>query len=46
MGDDQLATTETLETSDCIASDPQTSNYDSDSDPPSRKMKMLFLYFF
>jgi len=36
--DDQFATTETLETSDYITSDPQTSNCDSDSGPPSRKI--------
>ena len=45
MVDDQLATIETLETSDFIVSDPQTSDCDSDSGPPSRKIMMLFLFF-
>jgi hypothetical protein len=45
MADDQFATIETLETSDCIASDPQISNCDSNTGPPSRKIIMLFLFF-
>jgi len=38
MGDDQVAPIEKLETSGCIASDPQTSKCDSDSGPTSRKI--------
>jgi len=42
----QVATIEKLETSGCIASDPQTRNCDSDSGPTSRKIIMIFCFFF